>query len=769
MSSVDRQTLLDRLTARSAEDLREIVFRLGLDWDELGGPGTAKTPRAIKLVEYHEEHAALADLYAALADLERDPAHRHAVPLSRERRNELALLHKVRAAWVHGVLDQSLYAEARLALGLETRPDAVIHGVKQVVYTDDQAPHPLPPDTRVSQVFDDAGGHLLILGAPGSGKTTLLLELARDLITRAARDEGHSLPVVFNLSTWATRRLPLPDWLTDELNLRYDIPRAIAEAWVKAERVLPLLDGLDEVQADARSACLAAINDYRRDHGLVPLVVCSRLAEFEALHARLKLDTAVLIQPLTVEQVDAYLAGLGERAAGLRDALAADPDLRALADTPLLLSILLLTYHDQPAAAILADTEPGSDSGSDSPPLVGEGPGERSTPASPPPMGEGLGVRVLDTSPRRTALFGAYVARMFDRPGRSKDARYPRQQTLHWLAYLAHTLQGHAQSVFYLERLQPDWLPSPATRRQYSWLDRLTWPLVFMPVFGLAGHLLGGLLGAVVGGLLGVVWGGWLSSLASGAILVEQVHWSWTTARQAVRRRLGSRLIMGVIVGVVVGGAQGQVDGGGGAMNGLLLGGVVGVVVGEILDRIFGRAALRWFEGLAVGMYLGWIVGTEVRSGSGFAKGLVVGLSEGVTLGVIAELINLLEGLEGGEVESRGYPNQGILRSLQNAIVFGLGAGLFSLLIAGLVGNRSGGLAFGVSMGVFWALAYGGQVVLTHFTLRFVLARYHYLPFRLVPFLDYATDRLFLRRVGGGYIFVHRLLRDYFAALYTEE
>ena len=27
-----------------------------------------------------------------------------------------------------------------------------------------------------------------------------------------------------------------------------------------------------------------------------------------------------------------------------------------------------------------------------------------------------------------------------------------------------------------------------------------------------------------------------------------------------------------------------------------------------------------------------------------------------------------------------------------------------------------------------------------------------------------ATERIFLRRVGGGYIFVHRLLQDYLAA-----
>ncbi len=34
-----------------------------------------------------------------------------------------------------------------------------------------------------------------------------------------------------------------------------------------------------------------------------------------------------------------------------------------------------------------------------------------------------------------------------------------------------------------------------------------------------------------------------------------------------------------------------------------------------------------------------------------------------------------------------------------------------------------------------------------------------------MPFLDDATDRLLLRRVGGGYLFIHRLLLEYFARL----
>jgi hypothetical protein len=49
------------------------------------------------------------------------------------------------------------------------------------------------------------------------------------------------------------------------------------------------------------------------------------------------------------------------------------------------------------------------------------------------------------------------------------------------------------------------------------------------------------------------------------------------------------------------------------------------------------------------------------------------------------------------------------------------------------------------------------------------MLRYHgSAPLLYVDFLDYASKCLFLRKVGGGYSFIHRLLQDYFAACYLE-
>ena len=44
-----------------------------------------------------------------------------------------------------------------------------------------------------------------------------------------------------------------------------------------------------------------------------------------------------------------------------------------------------------------------------------------------------------------------------------------------------------------------------------------------------------------------------------------------------------------------------------------------------------------------------------------------------------------------------------------------------------------------------------------------------YLPWKLVPFLDYAAEDLgFLQKVGGGYMFIHRYLLEHFAAMGEE-
>ena len=83
----------------------------------------------------------------------------------------------------------------------------------------------------------------------------------------------------------------------------------------------------------------------------------------------------------------------------------------------------------------------------------------------------------------------------------------------------------------------------------------------------------------------------------------------------------------------------------------------------------------------------------------------------------------------------------------------------------GLLGGLIGGLVVGLLVGLVFGLRNGGFAYVKHYVLRFLLWRNDYAPWNYIRFLDYAAERIFLRKVGGGYIFTHRLLMEYFATL----
>jgi predicted NACHT family NTPase len=118
---------------------------------------------------------------------------------------------------------------------------------------------------------------------------------------------------VFNLSSWASERKTIADWLVQELNSKYQVSKALGKVWVEEQQVLLLLDGLDEVKAERREACVQALNQFIQEHGQTEIVVCSRIRDYESLSARLKLQGAICIQSLTLEQINQYLERAGEQ------------------------------------------------------------------------------------------------------------------------------------------------------------------------------------------------------------------------------------------------------------------------------------------------------------------------------------------------------------------------------------------------------------------------------------------------------------------------
>ena len=272
---------------------------------------------------------------------------------------------------------------------------------------------------NIQQVYDATGGKLLILGASGSGKSTLLLELATTLLARAEHDPAYLIPAVFNLSSWSRREQPLTEWLVEELFARYQIPRRLGRQWIEQDRLLLLLDGLDEGSMERLPGLIWAINIYSYEHSVVPIVVCARLSDYLDQPERLQLHRAVLVQSLTDRQIDAYLSRSGDTLKAVSKILREDEELREVVSTPRMLSILRLASASGP----LEDLP-----------------------------------RVGSLEMRRERIFALYIRRMLARR-HSGYPPYEQGQMRDWLAWLTQQLYQRKQSVFYLEGLQMDWLP----------------------------------------------------------------------------------------------------------------------------------------------------------------------------------------------------------------------------------------------------------------------------------------------------------------------
>lgn len=228
-------------------------------------------------------------------------------------RNLTILMNRVKHWWVEGVLEKTLEGKTIFQLYKRGLPEAIEHPV-HVVGDDDQI---FPPNTKTIDVFDKMAQFMLILSEPELGKTTTLIELTRSLIMRATNDDSQPVPVILNLAAWNKEKTLLPsvvkdisfdEWLVKELSVKYLVPTKLGRNWLKNQRILFLLDGLDEVKRRKREKCIEAINQFIDKFKLPGLVICSRLKEYVALSGRLKLNGAICLEPLTLEQVNRYIS-----------------------------------------------------------------------------------------------------------------------------------------------------------------------------------------------------------------------------------------------------------------------------------------------------------------------------------------------------------------------------------------------------------------------------------------------------------------------------
>ena len=851
----------------SPEYRQKLCLLFGMTLEELG-----LLPRVLPHIE---------EVSRARNDSAREPS-----PSGRNKseKNRALMLQRVKTRWITGVLDH-LSNFPLLSVAFQMRQNAVAHSWR----TNLLDPSPVAVvfhDTPIIDMYDHADGEFLILGEPGAGKTTLLLQLTRDLIERAMNDSTHPIPVLFNLSTWTVRQPDLSEWLIEELNGKYQIPRKLARNWIEQDHLLLLLDGLDDVEQDQRVACVKSMNAYRQEHGLVPVVVSSRMDDYMALPIRLVLGHAVVVEPLTPSQIDTYIKAGGDGLAAMRIALQTDPLLQEMVSTPLMLSIVTQAYQGVSIEELLV---------------------------------------VTDVEERRRVVFETYVQRVL----RRRKGRSTLPQTLTWMSWIAQHMNEYNQTELYIERMQPDWLQEKTQRTYRQTIIRIIFGLgLFMDAalyacfrgdsvptqpglfYWLGGKGLGNsILGWMAPGLGGIHNAGFSGSGTLGlltfvvelliVLIVSQKEvpsLSKEALSHALRRSILPSLKAGTAFSVFCALIYGIIDGfwygisrglavepydvfllyimlgltnalryeyirkippqkqqrheakqiyrrsflhrlidfllfslcgtvGLGSVYALESGGVThlvmvnSIIVGVGLGILFGFGNVTniardlgttiipaeivswsWSEvrkdistHLQKGLRLGGIIGIVIivflgcigSLFNGFDYGLRYALVSGPIIGIVTGIAGILTGvLQSGWTSTMVKdehdfikPNEGIRSSFRHAFfaacLFGPVGGIVGGLINGFACRLVGvpgwstlmlgfTLVYSIMFGVRAWLAYGGIAVIEHYVLRYYLWRAGFFPWDQIQFLDTVSDLLLLRKIGGGYMFTHRLLQDYF-------
>jgi hypothetical protein len=636
-------------------------------------------------------------------------------------------------------------------------------------------------------------GRLVVLGEPGSGKSILLIRLVLGLLARQV--PGDPIPVLLSLASWNPEELGLRTWIASRLIIDYaELGRPIrrgrkeskAIALLNAGRIMPVLDGLDEIPTAHLGQTIGRIN-----HDLSPgmkIVLASRSAEYrlavhppEGIEVQLAGGAAIEINPVDTSEILTYLknsAGGSKRWEPVREAIDANRELpiaKALT-TPLMAFLARAIYNPRP--------------------------GETFMPSVPPPTELLDKRRFPDQEALRQHLYDSFVPAAY-RPWRDRPSRprWSSSDAQRWLGFLAADLQSRQNGVsdlawWRLRGAAPRWLSGtfvgltaglagflgfavplglgaglavaaltavsvrrwvPADRRGLTMglagglVGGVTGALIGFAIFGgarLGAYLVGGLAYAVavspMGGFPGGVIGGVAGALASRAIeTLDDIH----------TVTISSHFI-----------------------NGLGLGLALGLGAGLASKQTPARRLRRSRLGTLCGICMGLVAGVDVWRAAGLKTALIVGavttVAAGYAGGVFFEPAST-------DVTSAASPQEVLRRDritftvslLAFGLAMGIGTGLATGFGINIATGRSNGVVTGIMIGLANLIASGVAVAFVqaswgpYYLSRCWLALRGNIPWDLMGFLaDAHANRNVLRQVGTVYQFRHYELQRRLAA-----
>ena len=367
---------------------------------------------------------------------------------------------------------------------------------------------------------------LVVLGAPGSGKTVLALLLTRALVDQPR--PGDPIPVLLSLARWRPEAESLRDWLVRQLEEDYPFltnvdhfgPEA-AGRLVAMKRIMPILDGLDELPVAVHRTAIEALDLGSSER---PLVVTSRIEQYRVAvstgHA-LSRAMVIVLQPLTPDDIEQYLAPTRADQGRWGEVLAS-----------------LRTHSDGPLARVFTSAL-----------MVSLARSVYETPGSDPP--ELLRAdRFPDAVSVESFLLDRFAARLYaaPRPNAPSAARSTRDPATpyRWLSYLAAS--GPQIAWWRLYQTVP--------RTVFTLLAGATGALLTGPLVGLvAGWVFGARFLPIAGMAVGV-------GVGAGTAIVTRLEQRLSPATirlrvtgrgMEIRRALSTALGAGVIAGALFG------------------------------------------------------------------------------------------------------------------------------------------------------------------------------------------------------------------------